>query len=84
MGRGPNWPGEKIHGASVRSNIKNNVLVNLKAVCNIQSPEKTKHPRTKEGTLLLLTFFEKNRGDTETGYFSATTETSRFDFGLNG
>ena len=64
----------KIYGASVRSNIKNTVFVNLKAVCNIQSPEKTKHPRTKEWTLLLLTFLEKNRGDTETGYFSATPE----------
>ena len=52
-----NWPGGKIHGASVRSNIKNTVSVNLKAVCNIQSPEKTKHARTKEWTLLLLTFF---------------------------
>ena len=28
--------------------------------------------------------FVKNAGDTETGYFSATPETSRFDFGLNG
>ena len=73
-GGGRNWPGGKIHGASVRSNIKNTVSVNLKAVCNIQSPEKTKHARTKEWTLLLLTFFEKNRGDTETGYFSATPE----------
>ena len=52
-----NWPGGEIHGASVRSNIKNTVSVNLKAVCNIQSPEKTKHARTKEWTLLLLTFF---------------------------
>ena len=58
-GGGRNWPGGKIHGASVRSNIKNTVSVNLKAVCNIQSPEKTTHARTKERTLLLLTFCKK-------------------------
>ena len=69
-----NWPGGKNHGASVRSNIKNTVSVNLKAVCNIQYPEKTKHTRTKEWTLLLLTFFLNIIGDTETGYFSATPE----------
>ena len=58
-GDAKNWPEGKIHGASVRSNIKNTVSVNLKAVCNIQYPEKTKHARTKEWTLLLLTFFFK-------------------------
>ena len=73
-GGGRNWPGGKIHGASVRSNIKNTVSLNLKAVCNIQSPEKTKHARTKEWALLLLTFFVQNTGDTETDYFSATPE----------
>ena len=73
-GDAKNWPEGKIHGASVRSNIKNTVSVNLKAVCNIQYPEKTKHARTKEGTLLLLTFFLNIIGDTETGYFSETPE----------
>ena len=71
-GGGRNWPGGKMLGASVRSKS-----VKLKAVCNIQSPEKTKHARTKEWTLLLLTFFVKNTGDTETGYFSATPEITK-------
>ena len=69
-----NWPGGKIHGATVRSNIKNTVSVNLKAVCNIQSPEKTKHAKTKEWTILLLSLFVKNTGDIEPGYFGATPD----------
>ena len=73
-GGGRNWPRGKFHGASVRSNIENTVSVNLTAVYNIQSPEKTKHARTNEWTLLLLTFFIKNTSDTETGYFRATPE----------
>ena len=56
--------------------IKNTISLNLKAsvIYNLTISRKNQACKNEVWTLLLLPFFVKNAGDTESDYFSATPE----------